>query len=62
MAADALMTEDEVAAMLRVEPRTVRLWRQTRGLPFIRLSRKVVRFRRADVEAWLARQIREVVA
>jgi len=51
-----LMTDEQTAAILAVEPRTLRLWRNTRGLPFIRISSKVIRFRRSDVNAWLERR------
>lgn len=52
-AANAYLTEPEVARLLNVEPRTIRLWRRTRGLPHIRLTGKVVRFKPADVDEWL---------
>ncbi|HEY5233670.1 MAG TPA: helix-turn-helix domain-containing protein [Verrucomicrobiae bacterium] len=38
-----------------IEPRTVRSFRMTRGLPFVKLSSKVVRIRKVDVDKWLAR-------
>ena len=50
-----LFTEQQAAAYLQILPRTVRLWRITRGLPFIRISGKTVRFRRNDIEGWLAK-------
>ena len=47
---DALMTRDEVAALLRVKPRQVaRL-----GVPCVRLGIKTPRYLRRDVEAWIA--------
>lgn len=52
----ALWLESDTAAYLNVEPRTCRLWRTTRGLPFIRISSKAVRYRKADVDAWLDRR------
>jgi excisionase family DNA binding protein len=51
-----LWTEAQVAAFLAVKPRTVRLWRMTRSLPHIRITQKVIRFRKADIDAWLERQ------
>ena len=50
-----LLTDTQAAALLSVEPRTLRLWRHTRGLPHIRLTSKVIRYRRADLDAWLGR-------
>jgi len=53
--ADAgVMNEAECADYLRQKPRTIRLWRKRRGLPFIKLTSKVVLFRRPDVDGWLA--------
>lgn len=47
------LTDEAAASLLDVEPKTIRVWRRTRGLPFIRLSSRAVRIRRADLEAWL---------
>jgi hypothetical protein len=38
-----------------IQPRAIRDWRTNRGLPFIRITPKVVRIRRADLDKWLAR-------
>jgi len=38
-----------------IEPRTIHQWRTHRGLPLIRITSKVIRIRRADLDAWLAR-------
>ena len=48
-----LLKDEDAAAILGVETRTVRLWRRTRGLPFIRLTGKCCRIRRADLDRWL---------
>jgi hypothetical protein len=56
----ALLTDDEAAAILRVESRTLRLWRQTLGLPHIRITPKTIRYRRADLDAWSARRLQAV--
>jgi excisionase family DNA binding protein len=50
-----LLTDEQAAALLSVEPRTLRLWRHERGLPHIRLTSKVIRYRRADIDVWLSR-------
>jgi len=54
--APELLTDQQAAEILSVEPRTIRLWRQTRGLPHIKITSKVIRFRRADLDAWLERR------
>lgn len=50
-----LLTDEQAAAILSVEPRTLRLWRHTRGLPHLKLTSKVIRYRRSDLDAWLNR-------
>ena len=56
-----LLTDKQAAEILAVEPRTLRLWRNTRGLPFLKITPRVVRYRRSDIEAWLDR-VRKVIA
>jgi hypothetical protein len=51
------MTTEEVARLLRVDPSSVRRWRTAtpmQGPPYVRLSERVVKYRREDVEHWLA--------
>jgi len=57
----ALLTEEQAAGFLSVRPRTLRLWRQTRALPHIRITTKEIRYRRADLDEWLERR-RTVIA
>ena len=53
---DVLLTEAEVAEMLRVSQRTVRRWRnEGSGPPALRVGRRI-RYRRSAVEAWLDRR------
>ena len=59
---DSLLTETGVAEIAQVKPRTIKLWRETRGLPYVRITSKVIRFRRGDVDAWLSRHLVETVA
>jgi len=49
--------DDESAAAYigGITARTIRSWRTYRGLPFIRITNKVIRIRRADLDEWLAR-------
>ena len=49
-----ILTDEQCAAILSVLPRTLRLWRKTRGLPYIKLTTKVIRYRRSDINTWLA--------
>jgi excisionase family DNA binding protein len=46
------LTDEEAATLLRIEPRTVALWRKTRGLPHVKLASRVVRIPQAELEAW----------
>lgn len=50
-----ILTEGQLATEIGVMPRTLRLWRHTRGLPHIKLTSKIIRYRRADIDAWLER-------
>jgi len=50
-----LLTEAQAAEYLSITPRTIRLWRNRRSLPFIKITNKCIRFRRRDIEAWLER-------
>lgn len=55
-AQDLLLTE-EAARMLRISPDTLKDWRiNGTGPKCIRLGYKLVRYRRTDVEDWLALQ------
>lgn len=52
--AERLLAPGDVAAMLGVTPRAVEAWRGRRvGPAYVRVGR-VIRYRRADVEAWVA--------
>ncbi len=51
---DEYLTSDEVAAICRTSPDTVRFWRHVRKGPrSIKVGRRVL-YARADVEKWLA--------
>lgn len=55
--ASDLLTEPEAALYLTVEPRTLRDWRNKRGLPHLKLTSKIIRYRRTDLNTWLARHL-----
>lgn len=52
---DELLTAEQAADYLNVKPQTLALWRSTgrHGLPFVRVGR-AIRYRRRDLEQWLA--------
>lgn len=57
-----LMTTGEVAARLHVPPATLRQWRHLgRGPKSFKLG-SLVRYRRDDVEAWLANQYKQTAS
>lgn len=58
--ANALLTEDEAAALLKVQPATLATWRVRRrpNLPFVRVGR-CVRYRQQDFIAFINRQVRQ---
>jgi excisionase family DNA binding protein len=57
MTADSLLTDESAAVLLGVESRTIRAWRMRLGLPFIRISARVIRIRKADLDRWLAQHL-----
>jgi hypothetical protein len=51
---EALLTESELSREIKISPITLQQWRHRgEGPPFFKLGR-AVRYRRADVTAWLA--------
>jgi excisionase family DNA binding protein len=54
-----LLTVTEVARQLQLAERTLEQWRQARrGPPYILVGRSV-RYRQADIDAWLAARLVE---
>ena len=51
-------TKSQVARRLNVSVRTIDNLMKQRRLPFIKLTSKIVRFPKADVDAFLARNFR----
>jgi len=61
--AERLLTAGDVARITGLSPETLAQWRsQRRGIPFIKLSRNVVRYRRCDLDEWLAERLIRVEA
>lgn len=53
-----LLNTDEAAAILGVTPRTLEVWRCTKRhqIPFLKIGR-LIRYRRSDLERWLASRL-----
>ena len=55
---EPLLSPRAVAARFGVTPKTLERWRSTgEGPRFVRVSRRVVRYRRADVETFIAARV-----
>lgn len=58
---DPLLSPPQVSEMLSVAEQTLAHWRsQGRKLPYIRISRRCVRYRLSDVRTFLEQQRREI--
>ncbi|HEX7687930.1 MAG TPA: helix-turn-helix domain-containing protein [Burkholderiaceae bacterium] len=56
---EALLTADETARVLDIDPMTLAAWRhQRRALPFVKIGR-MVRYRQSDVRAFIDANVRE---
>jgi len=56
VSARTLLSTEDVAQLLDVDPSTVRRWRTAQpiqGPPFILISERVTKYRPEDVEQWL---------
>jgi predicted DNA-binding transcriptional regulator AlpA len=61
--ADDLLTSKQVAALLGMTDRSLERWRTAGDGPrFIRLSRRTIRYRRADIDAFLAARVYDSTA
>jgi hypothetical protein len=57
-AGDWLVDEAAAAAILGLPPRTLQWWRLKRtGPPFVRMSPRVIRYRRADLARWVTARL-----
>jgi excisionase family DNA binding protein len=50
---EPLLDADAVAAWLGFKPSTIRQWVKTGDIPFVKVGR-ATRFRREDIEGWIA--------
>lgn len=55
---DCYLTKQQVARHLNVSTRTIDSLMRARRIGFLRITRKLVRFRRNDVDDYLARNFR----
>ena len=53
-----LLTAEDVAALTGLSVETLAQWRsQKRGIPYVKISRNCVRYRKSDLDGWLAERI-----
>jgi len=58
LAAGRLLTAENVAEITGLSVETLAQWRsQRRGIPFLKISRNVVRYRSSDLDSWLSERI-----
>ena len=50
---EVLLTADEAAAILRVKTDTVYRWVSQGRIPYVRLGRRITRFRRSDLDLFI---------
>ena len=63
VASPRLLTAEDVAQITGLSTETLAQWRsQRRGIPFLKMSRNVVRYRQGDLDRWLEERIVRVEA
>jgi excisionase family DNA binding protein len=53
--AEILLTVEQVAELLNVAPKTIRKWVYMRQIPFKKVGKRFVRFRRTEIASWIER-------
>jgi len=56
MLTQELLTREEAAELLGIRPQTLAAWKclGRQGPPYVRVGMRAIRYRRSDLEAWLA--------
>lgn len=63
LAQNKFMNEKETALMLGFSQRTLQNWRHSgQGPKYLRVNRRVIRYRLSDVQSWVDSRIRESTA
>jgi excisionase family DNA binding protein len=53
-----LLTAEQVAELIGLSTETLAQWRsQRKGIPYIKISRNAVRYRRAALDEWLSQRM-----
>ncbi len=54
----ALLNQRQTAALIGVSERTLECWRcRGSGPPFVKISRRAVRYRRQDIDQWVGERV-----
>lgn len=54
----ALLKQNQAASLLGVSERTLECWRSRGGgPPFVKISRRAVRYRRQDIDQWVGERV-----
>jgi excisionase family DNA binding protein len=48
-----LLTPDEVAKLLKVNKRTIYSWVEKKQIPYIKINKKLIRFRPVDIQEFI---------
>ena len=60
---DELLNTQQASQLIAVSPGTLRFWRHQRtGPPWFKLGKRMVRYRRSELVAWLDQQYRQGIA
>jgi excisionase family DNA binding protein len=57
MATEELMDVTEAAKFLGISPGTLYHWVSQRRIPVVHFSMRCIRFRRSDIEKWIATRV-----
>ncbi|HUX36573.1 MAG TPA: helix-turn-helix domain-containing protein [Rectinemataceae bacterium] len=58
---DKLMSASEAARLLGIKIATLYQWTSRKAIPFVRISRNMIKFNREELQAWIeARKIEEI--